>query len=78
MGAFPGFSKGSSQCRAETQSHLSQEPFGNVTENSWRRDCLDGSPGIGTCPDAVGRGQDWEGWGGETRNVPECSSMTGP
>lgn len=48
MGAFPGFSKGNSQCREETQSHLSQEPFGNVAGNSWSRDCLDGIQGLGS------------------------------
>lgn len=57
MGTFPDFSKGSSHCGEETQSHLSQEPFGNVAANSWSRDYWEGSRGTGKCPDAVGRGQ---------------------
>lgn len=48
MGAFLGFSKGISQCREETQSHLSQGGFGNTAGNSWRRDCQGGAEGLGS------------------------------
>lgn len=57
MGTFPDFSEGSSYHREEPQSHLSQEPFGNVAASSWGRDCREGSRGTGKCLDAVGRGQ---------------------